>query len=131
MSEGVIGDEYGTLLRDKVRIRERWVRFFHKLLNTISLKLDPTIIKLFPPRPLELSLGDELSMDEMTEVIKGMPNWKAGGARRPPGRITKTRSPQIHPAFSPNPCQCLDDGKTPRAMEGCDHQGPSQNEGSL
>ena len=45
-------------------------------LNTKSLKLGPTIIELFLPRPLELSLGDELSMNEMMEVIKGMPNWK-------------------------------------------------------
>ena len=49
-SEQVIRDEYGTLLRDAVRIRERWVRLFHNLLNTKSLKLDPTIIELFLPR---------------------------------------------------------------------------------
>ena len=67
-NEQVIRDENGTLLRDKLRIRERWVKFFDKLLNTKSLKLDPTIIELLPPRPLELSLGDEPSMNEMTQV---------------------------------------------------------------
>ena len=79
-SEQFIMDEDGTLLRDQVRIRERWLGHFHKLLNTKSLKLDPAvIIDLLPPRPLELSLGDEPSMDEMMGVIKSMSNWKAVG----------------------------------------------------
>ena len=37
-----IRDEEGGLLRDKGRIRERWVRFFHLLLNAKSDKLNPT-----------------------------------------------------------------------------------------
>ena len=57
-SEQFIRDEEGTLLPDRVRIRKRWSGFYRKLLNTISLKLDPTILDLLPPRPLELSLGD-------------------------------------------------------------------------
>ena len=36
-------DEEGSLLRDKVRIRERWVRFFRSLLNAKSDMLDPDI----------------------------------------------------------------------------------------
>ena len=51
-------------------------------LNTGSLKIDPTIIYLYPPRPLEVSLGDQPSMDEMTEVINGMPNWSGQTASR-------------------------------------------------
>ena len=72
-SEQFFRDEDGTLLRDKVRIREQWPGFYyyHNLLNTKSLKLDPTVIDLLPPRPLKLSLGDESSMDEMTEALKG------------------------------------------------------------
>ena len=61
-------DEDSTLLWDKVRIRERWSGFYHKLSSTTSLKLDPTIIGFLPPRPLKLSLGDEPSMNETTEV---------------------------------------------------------------
>ena len=53
--------------------------FYHKRLNTKSPKLDPTIIDLLPPRPLEVSLGDEPSMGEITEALKGMSNWKAVG----------------------------------------------------
>ena len=45
-SKQFIRDEDGTPLREKVRIRERWSEFCHKLRNTKSLKLDPTIIDL-------------------------------------------------------------------------------------
>ena len=38
-----INDEDGLLLRDVERIRERWVRWFHTLLNAKSPKLDPNI----------------------------------------------------------------------------------------
>ena len=40
-SSQVIKDEHGSLLRDVEFIRERWVRWFHTLLNTKSPKLDP------------------------------------------------------------------------------------------
>ena len=46
-SEQFIRDEEGTLLRDKVRILERWARFFGILLATKSSKLDPTTSTLF------------------------------------------------------------------------------------
>ena len=49
-SEQVIRDENGTLLRHKVLVRERWGGFYQKLLNAKLLKLDPTIIDLWPPR---------------------------------------------------------------------------------
>ena len=39
-----IKDEEGRLLRDNALIRERWVRWFHKLLNTKSPTLDPSIV---------------------------------------------------------------------------------------
>ncbi|MEP5376703.1 MAG: hypothetical protein ABJQ14_13080 [Hyphomicrobiales bacterium] len=84
-SEQLVRDEDGTLLRDKVRIREGWAGFYHKLLNTKSLKLDPTIIDLLPPRPLHVSLGDGPSMDEMTEIS----NWKALGQDRLPAKLIK------------------------------------------
>ena len=36
-------DENGVLLRDVELIRERWVRWFHTLLNAMSPRLDPNI----------------------------------------------------------------------------------------
>lgn len=35
-----------------------------------------TGIEVFPNRPLALSLGDEATFDEMTSIIRFMPNWK-------------------------------------------------------
>ena len=93
-------DEDGMLQRDQVRIRERWSGHFHTLLNTKSLKLDPTvIIDLLPPRPLELSLGDEPSMDEMMGVIKTMSNWKAVGPDDLPAELLKLDHPEFIQCF--------------------------------
>ena len=49
-SEQSIRDEEGRLPRDKVRILERWARFFGTLLTTKSSELDSTIYALFPQR---------------------------------------------------------------------------------
>ena len=43
-----VRDEGGRLLRDKGRIRERWVRFFRSLLNSKSDMLDSDIPKRLP-----------------------------------------------------------------------------------
>ena len=101
-SEQVIRDEHGALLRDKVRIRERWSGFYHKLSNTKSLKLDPTIIGLSPPRPLELlvvSLGDEPAIDEMTEAHEGAPNWNILGPDGLPAELLKIDHPTCAQCF--------------------------------
>ena len=44
-SSAYIKDEDGVLLRDVELIRERWVRWFHTLLNANSPKLDLSIIE--------------------------------------------------------------------------------------
>ena len=93
--ERFIRDVKGTLLRDRMRIRERWARFYHTFWNTKSLTLSPTIIDLLPPRPLEESLRDEPSMDEMTDVIKGMSNWKAVGPDGVPSELPILDHPEF------------------------------------
>ena len=40
-SSAYVEDENGVLLRDVELIRERWVRWFHTLLNAKSPRLDP------------------------------------------------------------------------------------------
>ena len=42
-SSAYVKDENGVLLRDVERTRQRWVRWFHTLLNTKSPRLDPNI----------------------------------------------------------------------------------------
>ena len=47
-----IRDEEGRLLRDIGLIPDRWIRWFHKLLNTKLPTLDPSIaheLKVWPP----------------------------------------------------------------------------------
>ena len=71
--------EKGRLLRDNAFICERWVRWFHKLLNTKSPTLDPSIVdelKRWPPcRPLD----DVPSRYEVEEAIRALANRKAVG----------------------------------------------------
>ena len=85
-------DDDGTLLKDKVRILERWAGYFGTLLNTKSPKLDPTISGLSPQRPLAPSLGDEPTMDDMKAVI---PNWKAVGPDSLPAEFLKIDHPEF------------------------------------
>ena len=54
-----VRDEGGRLLRDKGRIRERWVRSFRSLLNSKSEMLDPDIPKRLPLQPVVSALGIE------------------------------------------------------------------------
>ena len=54
-----VRDEEGRLLCDKVRIHERWVRFFRSLLNYKSDMFDPNIPKRLPQHPVASALGIE------------------------------------------------------------------------
>ena len=81
-----IQDEEGRLLRDSALIRERWVRWFHKLLGTKPPTLDPSIVdelKQWPPcRPLD----DVPSRYEVEEAKPCVGEPKSGRARWSPGR---------------------------------------------
>ena len=94
-SEQFIMDKDGTLLRDEVRIRERWGGFFQTLLNKKSPKLDLTITALFLQPPLAPSLGVEPTMNDMMGVIRGMPNWKAVGPDSLPAEVLKLDHPEF------------------------------------
>ena len=71
-----IKHEEGRLLQDNALIRERWVRWFHKLLSTKSPTLDPSIVdkpKQWPPcRPLD----DVPPRYELEEAIRALANRK-------------------------------------------------------
>ena len=83
------------MFREIVPVRERWARFHHTLLNTKPHKLDPNMIDVLPPRPLKVSLGDEPSVDEMTDVIKILPNWKTVRPNRLPAQPLKLDHPEF------------------------------------
>ena len=68
-----VRDEGGRLLRDKVRIRERWVRFIRSLLKAKSDMLDPDVPKSLPQR------GMESTEEEIATAMNAMANAKAVG----------------------------------------------------
>ena len=84
-----VRDEEGTPLRDKGRIRERWVRFFRSLLNSKSDMLDADIPKRLPQHPVASALGIEPTEEEITTAMKAMANAKAVGPDGLPVELLK------------------------------------------
>ena len=84
-----VRDEEGTLLRDKGRIRERWVRFFRSLLNSKSDMLDADIPKRLPQHPVASALGIEPTEEEIATAMKAMTNAKAVGPDGLPADLLK------------------------------------------
>ena len=74
-----IRDEEGRLLRDKGRIRERWVRFFRSLLNSKSDMIDVDIPNWLPQHPGASALGVDPTEEEIATAMKAMANVKAVG----------------------------------------------------
>ena len=75
-----IRDEEGRLLRNIGLIRERWVRWFHKLQNTKSPTLDPTITDELKVWPSCSPLDDVPSRYEVEEAIRAMREPQDGWA---------------------------------------------------
>ena len=84
-----VRDEEGRLLRDKGRIRERWVRFFRSLLNSESDMLDADIQKKLPQHPVASALGIEPTEEEIVTATKAMANAKAVGPDGLPAELLK------------------------------------------
>ena len=91
-------DENGVLLRDVELIRERWVQWFHTLLNAKSPRLDPNIAGGLDQWPENMPLGVQPTMQKLTDVIRSLVNGKAAG---PDGvsvelfKITLNRDPTL------------------------------------
>ena len=84
-----VRDKEGRLLRDKGRIRERWVRFFRSLLNSKSDMLDADITKRLPQHPVASALGIEPTEEEIATAMKEMANAKAVGPDSLPAELLK------------------------------------------
>ena len=78
-SSAYVKDENGVLLRDVKVIRERWVRWFHTLLNAKSPRLDPNIAEGLDQWPENMPLGVQPTMQELTDAIRSLANGKAIG----------------------------------------------------
>ena len=67
------------MLRDVERIRERWVRWFHTLPNTKSPKFDPNIAEGLERWPENTTLGNQPTIQELTDAIRSLANEKVVG----------------------------------------------------
>ena len=70
-------------------MRERWVRWFHKLLNAKSPTLDPTITDELKVWPSCSPLDDVPSRYEVEEAIRAMANRTAVGSGGLPVEFVK------------------------------------------
>ena len=77
------------MLRDNALIRKRWVRWVHKLLNTKSPTLDPSIVNELEQWPPCRPLDDVPSRYEIGEAIRELANRKAVGPDGLPAEILK------------------------------------------
>ena len=84
-----VRDEEGRLLRDKGRIRERWVRFFRSLLNAKTDTLDLDIPKRLPQQPVGSALGIEPTEEEIAAAMKAAVTAKALRPYGLPGELLK------------------------------------------
>ena len=66
-STAYVKGENGVLLWDVELIRERWVRWFHTLLNAKSPRLDPNIAEGLDQWPENMPLGVQPTMQELTD----------------------------------------------------------------
>ena len=78
-SSAYVKHENGVLLRDVELIRERWVRWFHTLLNAKSQRLDPNIAEGLDQWPENMPLGVQSTIQELTDAIRSLVNGKAVG----------------------------------------------------
>ena len=78
-SSAYVQAENGVLLRDVELILERWVRWFHTLLNAKSPRLDPNIAEGLDQWPENMPLGVQPTMQELTDAIRSLANGKAVG----------------------------------------------------
>ena len=76
-------------MRDKGRIRERWVGFLRSLLNSKSDMLDTDIPKRLPQHPVASALGIEPAEEKIATAMEVMANAKAVGPDGLPAELLK------------------------------------------
>ena len=79
-SSAYVKDENGVLLTDVELSHERWVRWFHTLLNAKSPRLDPNIVEGLDQWPKSMPLGVQPTVQELKDAIRSLANGKAVGS---------------------------------------------------
>ena len=78
-SSAYVKDKNSVLLRDVELIRERWVRWFHTLLNAKAPRLNPNIVEGLDQWPENMPLRVQPTMQELTDAIRSLTNGKTVG----------------------------------------------------
>ena len=84
-----IRDDDGKLPRKLEVICDRWRNFFLSLLGPTSAAFDPTIIEGLSPKPVALSLGLPLIVEEAKQTLRSMANDKAMESNELPWELVK------------------------------------------
>ena len=74
-----IKDENGKVLSEKAEIKERWQRYFSKLLNGEVVEDSRGRVRESSERRLDPRVCGYISNDEIKKVLKKMTNGKAEG----------------------------------------------------
>ena len=82
LSSAYVKDENGVLLRDVELVRERWVRWFHTILNAKSPRLDPNIAKGLDQWSETMPLRVQPTMQELTDAIRERKGCRTGRSLR-------------------------------------------------
>ena len=125
-----VKEENGVLLRDVELICERWVRWFHTLLNAKSPRPDPNIAEGHGQWPGNMPLGVQPTihptMQELTDAIRSLANGKAVG---PDGvsvelfKITLNGDPALRRRLFDIIVRIWRGGRGAAAVERCHHHG--------
>ena len=132
-SSAYVKDENNVFLRDDELIRERWVRWFHTLLDAKSPRLDLNIAEGVDQWPENMPLGVQPTMQELTDAIRSLANGKAVG---PDGvsielfKITLNGDPALRRTLLDIVVRICRGGEVPQHWKKCHHHGISQKEGS-
>ena len=93
-----VRDEEGRLLRDKGRIRKRWVRFFRSLPNAKFDMLHLDIPQRLPQQLVTSAFGIEPTAEDIATVMKAMANMKAAEPDGLPSELLKLELQQSGPS---------------------------------
>ena len=74
-----VNDDNGVLLRDVELIRERWVWWFHTLLNVMSPRFDPNIAEGLNQWPENMPVGVQPPLQELMDGIRSLVNGNTFG----------------------------------------------------
>jgi len=84
-----IKDENGKVLSEDAEIKERWQRYFFKLLNGEVMEDSRSMGREYSERQLDLRMCGHITKDEIKEALKKMTDGKAEGPDQIPVEVWK------------------------------------------